>query len=74
MVKDADGCTILQASIDDGKITQPDANTLEISIPESEMALVCPGSYRVGCVYELNDEINQIFVGSVSIFDGVATL
>lgn len=69
-VDDADGYQVISASIGSG-ITLTDANTLSFSFTASQMSLLCPGSYRVGAIYVLNGETNQIFTGTVSIYDGV---
>lgn len=73
VVKDENGCQVLSASIGVG-ITQPDANTLEVLFSAAQMAALCAGSYKVGCVYSLNGSINQLLSGTVSIYDGVAKL
>lgn len=69
-VDDENGCQRLTASIGDG-ITLTDANTLSFLFTATQMNALCPGSYKVGAIYVLNDETNQILVGTVSVYDGV---
>ena len=72
-VKDENNCVRLSASIGSG-ITQPVGTTLEVSFTAAQMETLCPGSYKVGCVYSLNGQINQLLSGTVSVYDGVAQL
>lgn len=72
-VKDKNNCQRLCATIGSG-ITQPVGTTLEISFTATQMEALCPGSYKVGCVFELNGETDQLLTGTVSIYDGVAKL
>lgn len=73
VVKDENNCQKLSASIGNG-ITQPSGTVLQIQFTPAQMETLCPGSYKVGCVYSLNGEINQLLTGTVSIYDGVAQL
>lgn len=72
-VKDEKGCQVLSASIGSG-ITQSDAYTLSVLFADQQMKALCPGSYKVGMVYALNGETNQILTGTVSIYDGIASI
>jgi hypothetical protein len=74
VVKDENGCQKLSASIDNGSITQPTSTILQVQFTPSQMETLCPGTYKVGCVYELNGETDQLLVGNISIYDGVAQL
>lgn len=73
VVKDKSGCTKLSATISDG-ITQPVGATLSVLFTAEDMHCICAGSYNIGMIYELNDETNQILTGTVTIYDGVASL
>lgn len=73
VVKDENNCQKLSASIGSG-ITQPVGTTLEVKFTATQMETLCSGSYKVGCVYSLNGEINQLLIGTVSVYDGVAKL
>ena len=72
-VKDENDCQKLTASIGSG-ITQPVATTLEVLFTDEQMKTLDPGSYKVGAVYQLNGETNQLFYGTVSVYDGVAQI
>ena len=72
-VKDENDCQRLTASIGSG-ITQPVGTTLEVLFTDEQMKALCPGSYKVGAVYQLNGETNQLFHGTVSVYDGVAQI
>lgn len=73
MVKDESGCQRLTATIGSG-ITQPVGTTLEVLFTAAQMETLWPGSYKIGAVYSLNGSINQIFSGTISVFDGVAQI
>jgi len=73
-VNDDQGCQKLLATTANGNITLPDVNTLLISFTDEEMKALCTGSYNCGAVYSLNGETNQLLIGSVSVYDGVASL
>jgi hypothetical protein len=72
-VKDENDCQRLTATIGSG-ITQPTSLVLEVLFSASQMEALCPGSYNVGAVYSLNGEINQLFQGTLSVYDGVAQI
>lgn len=73
VVKDENDCQKLEALIGTG-ITQPSTTVLEVHFTPDQMGTLCPASYKIGCVYELNGEINQLLVGTISVYDGVASL
>jgi hypothetical protein len=72
-VKDENGCQRLTATIGSG-ITLILSLTLEVKFTAAQMETLCPGAYKVGAVYSLNGEINQLFSGTVSVYDGVAQI
>lgn len=72
MVKDQNRCTVLSATTDDGITIS--TTTISVRFDDSDMNAVCAGSYNIGMIYRLNDETNQLLTGTVTIFDGVATL
>jgi len=72
-VKDENDCQRLTATIGSG-ITQPTALVLEVLFTAAQMQTLCAGAYKIGAVYSLNGEINQIFTGTVSVYDGVAQI
>lgn len=72
VVKDESGCERLSATVGDGiTIT---TTTISVLFTDEEMKALCAGSYKVGMVYELNGETNQIFRGTVSVYDGIASI
>jgi hypothetical protein len=73
VVKDENNCQRLSATIGSG-ITQPSGTVLQIQFTPAQMETLCPGSYKVGCVFLLNGETDQLLTGTVSIYDGVAKL
>lgn len=73
-VKDANRCLKLQGSIDNGKVTLPSVGIIEWLFPVSDMKCLCPGSYSMGGVYELNGATVSLFTGELTVIDGVARL
>lgn len=73
VVKDANNCQVLSASVGDG-ITLSSSTVLQVQFTPTQMQALCAGSYKIGCVYQLNGETDQLLVGSVSIYDGIAQL
>jgi hypothetical protein len=71
-IKDKDGCQVLQITIGSG-ITLIDPTTLEYFFTKSQIGNLC-GHYKIGSVYEINGETNQLFVGTVSFYDGIASV
>ncbi len=72
MVKDKCGTTRLSATVGDG-ITI-DTTTISVLFDDDDMNDICAGSYNIGMIYRLNDETNQLLAGTVTIYDGIATL
>lgn len=73
-LQDSNGCTRLEASTGAGSITIVDPTVVEIALTVTQMKTLCAGSYPFGCVYELNATTAQLFTGSASIYDGIASL
>lgn len=73
VVKDENNCQKLSATVSSG-ITQPSTTVLEVAFTATQMEALCAGSYKIGCVYQLNGVITQLLTGTVSIYDGVAQL
>lgn len=71
-VKDKTGCEVLSATVGDGITIS--TTTLSVLFDDADMADVCAGSYNVGMIYRLNDETNQLLVGTVTIYNGIAEL
>lgn len=61
---------VLNASTDDGQITIS-TTTMTIAIPKESFASLCAKEYKVGCTIEIDDTTDQLFVGTLAIYDGV---
>lgn len=70
-VKDETGCQRLLASTDNGKVTLPSIGVIQFTFDDSEMQGLCPATYLVGATYVLSGQTNQLFVGTVNVYDGV---
>jgi len=73
-VKDFDGCQKIEARTDNGLIVIVSTGIFEVDVPASTMASLCPGTYKIGGVYSLNDETISLFTGSLAVISGVAHL
>lgn len=73
-VKDQAGCLLLTASTGNGKVTLPSTGVIQWTFPVADMTGLCVGTYRVGGVYELNDETVSLFTGTLQVIDGIARL
>lgn len=72
VVKDENNCQKLSAEVDDGITIN--TTTISVLFTDEQMKALCAGSYKIGMVYELNDETNQLLVGTVAVYDGVASI
>lgn len=63
----------LVATVGNG-ISLIEPTVLTVSFSKEQLATLCPGSYRIGAVYEVSGETAQLFVGTFSVYDGVATV
>ena len=72
-ISDENDCQRLTATIGSG-ITQPAGTTLDVLFTAAQMQTLFPGAYKVGAVYQLNGSINQLFHGTVSVYNGVAQI
>ncbi|CEG08712.1 hypothetical protein BN961_02130 [Afipia felis] len=71
-VKDQDRCKRIEASTSNGMIVIQDVGTFELTIPADSMKCLCPSSYLIGGLYQLNGGTISLFTGTLSIIDGVA--
>lgn len=71
-VRDRSGLEVLSATVGDGITIS--TTTISVLFDDGDMNDICPGSYNVGMIYRLNSETNQIFSGTVTIYDGIAEL
>lgn len=74
VVKDERDCLTLTATTENGKVTLPSLGVVECKFDLDDMKKLSPATYKIGGVYELNGETNQLFVGEFSVYDGIATL
>lgn len=51
-----------------------DTGIFEFTVPASTMTNLCPGSYPIGSIYSLNGEVNDVFVGTVSVVENPGRL
>jgi hypothetical protein len=70
-VRDAEGCQKLLATTGNGKVVLLDSLNVQFKFTAADMSQLCPATYQVGAVYTLNGETNQLFVGSLSVYDGI---
>ena len=71
-IQNKNGSNILTIGSDNG-ISLIDANTLEFFFGKDYIGGLC-GHYKIGCVYEKDDITSQLFIGTVSFYDGVAAV
>ncbi len=71
-VADSEGCRRLSATVDNG-ITVG-GETVTVFFSADAMKALCAGTYKMGAVYQINGETVQLFIGTVTIVDGVASL
>lgn len=70
-VVDGGGATILTATTDNGKITLSDTGVFRISFSDAEMATVCPGTYRIGVMLELDGTKYQLILADFPVIEGI---
>jgi hypothetical protein len=73
VIQDDNCVTRLTATIGGG-ITQPTGIVLQVQFTSAQMQTLCPGNYNVGCVFKLNGETDQLLTGSMSVYNGRATI
>lgn len=74
-IRDGNWCgTRIIASTDNGLITIVSLGVFELAIPASQMECLCPGTYKIGAVYSLNDSTVSLFTGSLTVIDGASRL
>lgn len=72
-IKDRDGCVVQTIAVGSG-ITLLVPTKLEFLFAKNNVGSLC-GHYKIGCVFQINGgETDQLFVGTVSFYDGVATV
>ena len=71
-ISDKNNCPVTTISNSSG-ITLIDANTPEFFFSKSLVGNLC-GHYKIGCVYEKDSLTTQLFIGTVSFYDGLVTV
>lgn len=74
VIRDENGCTKLTASTANGKVTMPSPIVVEAHFTPADMACLCPATYDIGAVYNLNGQTVQLMISSVAIYDGIASI
>lgn len=72
MVKDKSGNEILSATVGDGITIS--TTTISVRFDNDDMNDVDAGSYNIGMIYALSTTTVQLLAGTVTIYDGIATL
>jgi hypothetical protein len=70
-VNDSSGCPMMVATLDNGKLTRPSSTVIQCKFTRSEMINLCPAAYMIGGTYTAAGETDQLFTGSVNVYDGV---
>lgn len=71
-IEDKNGCVVQTITVGKG-ITLLTATKLEFFFAKSKVSNLC-GHYKIGSVFEINDETDQLFIGTVSFYNGVASV
>lgn len=71
-MSDGERCKKLSATTAEGSIVILGLGVIGVSFSATEMRCVQPGSYNIGGVYKLNDKTVPLFIGTVTVVDGVA--
>jgi hypothetical protein len=71
-VKDQDRCRKIEATTSNGMIVIQSTGNFELTVPAATMKCLCPASYLIGGLYQLNGETISLFTGTLSVIDGVA--
>lgn len=73
-VDDRGGAPVLRGSTTDGVIERPEPSIIQWSFPVSQMRALCAGNtYRVGCTATDEGGTIQLFVGTLSLINGVVS-
>lgn len=70
---DKNGCEKFSLTVGSG-VEIVSTGVIEFTVDDAVMATICPGSYDIGGIYRLNDETNDLFVGTVTIVNNPARL
>lgn len=70
---DSEGCEKFSLTAGDG-IEIVSTGIIEFTVDDAVMGNICPGTYDIGGIYRLNDETNDLFVGTVTVVNNPARL
>jgi hypothetical protein len=70
---DQQGCEKFSLTVGDG-VEITGTGVFEFTVSGATLSNLCAGTYRIGSIYRLNDEINDLFIGTVQIADNPAQL
>lgn len=74
VVRDECGRVRIEASTNNGKVSVVSTGLIELDFTASDMSLT-PGTYQIGGVFAFgSDDPDQLFVGTLTVIDGVASL
>lgn len=65
--------TVLSATTDNGKITNPTTGKFVASFTRDEMASLCSRTYEIGATLADTDDTAQFIIGTVPVLDGVVS-
>jgi len=63
----------LSGSTEDGRLTLSSEGIISWSYPASVMNALCPRTYDIGIILKKDDQTTQLFLGKVTVLDGVVT-
>jgi len=72
-VLDESGGQVLTGTITDGHITVV-TTVMTVKFTATEMSALNSGSYSVGCVYQIAGVTSPLFTGTLSVYDGIASI
>lgn len=72
-ITDQNGCSRIDASLADGKITLVEDTTMRILIGRDEMTNLCAGTYPVGVTIENDDLTKSLIAGTLAVVDGIVS-
>jgi len=71
-IRDQNNCRYLSATTDNGMLTISADGTVNLKMPALDIKRLRQGEYPIGMFYQLNGDTVSLFVGTLSVVDGVA--
>lgn len=72
-IRDANRCEKITLTVGSG-ITLIDPLTLELHFTSDQMSTLFIGAYDIGGIMRLNGVTEQLLIGTLSVYDGIASL